>query len=73
MTADENRSITMFQWTPDPRWMLFMQDTNGDENWHVHRIDLDDPEAAAVDLTPSPVCARTSSNPSACRAGRSCT
>ena len=54
VTADENRSIIMFQWTPDPRWMLFMQDTNGDENWHVHRIDLDDPDAAAVDLTPFP-------------------
>jgi dipeptidyl aminopeptidase/acylaminoacyl peptidase len=54
VTADENRSIVMYQWTPDPRWMLFMQDTNGDENWHVFRIDLDDPSAVAVDLTPFP-------------------
>lgn len=31
-----------------------MQDTAGDENWHIHRIDLDSPGAATVDLTPFP-------------------
>ena len=25
---------------------------SGDENWHVFRVDLDDPGAATVDLTP---------------------
>jgi dienelactone hydrolase len=31
-----------------------LQDTKGDENWHIHRVDLDDPDAAAVNLTPFP-------------------
>ncbi|MCK0177431.1 S9 family peptidase [Mycolicibacterium sp. F2034L] len=54
ITADENRSIMNFDWTDDPRWMIYLQDTDGDENWHIHRIDLDDPDAPAVDLTPFP-------------------
>jgi dipeptidyl aminopeptidase/acylaminoacyl peptidase len=54
VTADDNRSVLHFEWTDDPRWMIYLQDTNGDENWHVHRIDLEDPNAAAVDLTPFP-------------------
>ena len=33
---------------------MYLQDTGGDENWHVHRVDLDDPDAPAVDLTPFP-------------------
>src|ERR1700712_5151692 len=54
VTADENRSIVIYQWTDDPRWMLYMQDSDGDENWHVYRVDLTDPGAPAVDLTPFP-------------------
>src|SRR3954466_6250349 len=54
VTADDNRSVLHFEWTDDPRWLIYLQDTNGDENWHVHRVDLDDPDAAAVDLTPFP-------------------
>ena len=54
VTADANRSVMHFEWTDDPRWLIYLQDTNGDENWHVHRVDLDDPDAPAVDLTPFP-------------------
>lgn len=54
VTADETRSVYIYHWTDDPRWMLYMQDSGGDENWHVYRVDLDDPDAAAVDLTPFP-------------------
>lgn len=54
ITADETRSVVNYQWTDDPRWMLYTQDNGGDENWHVYRIDLTDPSAAAVDLTPFP-------------------
>lgn len=54
VTADETRSVYIYQWTDDPRWMLYMQDNGGDENWHVYRIDLDNPDAPAVDLTPFP-------------------
>ncbi len=54
VTADETRSVVIYHWTDDPRWMLYLQDGGGDENWHVYRVDLDDPAAAAVDLTPFP-------------------
>jgi dipeptidyl aminopeptidase/acylaminoacyl peptidase len=54
VTADETRSVFHFSWTDDPRWLMYMQDTGGDENWHVFRVDLDDPDAEAVDLTPFP-------------------
>lgn len=54
VTADETRSILHFSWTDDPRWLLYLQDTGGDENWHILRVDLDAPDAPAVDLTPYP-------------------
>ncbi|KHO17570.1 S9 family peptidase [Mycolicibacterium setense] len=54
VTADETRSVYIYSWTDDPRWLLYMQDSGGDENFHVYRIDLDNPDAAAVDLTPFP-------------------
>lgn len=54
VTADANRSVHHYDWTDDPRWMIYLQDANGDENWHVFRVDLDNPEADAVDLTPFP-------------------
>ena len=54
VTADETRSVMDFLWTDDPRWMLYLQDSGGDENHHVYRVDLDDPESTAVDLTPFP-------------------
>ncbi|MDX1892318.1 S9 family peptidase [Mycolicibacterium sp. 050158] len=54
VTSDETRSVIPYQWTDDPRWLLYMQDSGGDENWHLYRVDLDDEDAAAVDLTPFP-------------------
>ncbi|WP_019972338.1 S9 family peptidase [Mycobacterium sp. 141] len=54
VTADETRSVYIYRWTPDSRRLLYMQDTGGDENWHIYRVDLDDPESPAVDLTPFP-------------------
>ncbi|WP_019203744.1 S9 family peptidase [Tsukamurella sp. 1534] len=52
VTADSTRSVQMYHWTDDPRWLLYLQDRGGDEKWHLHRVDLDDPDAPAVDLTP---------------------
>ncbi|MUM19314.1 S9 family peptidase [Mycobacterium sp. CBMA271] len=54
VTYDETRSVTGFFWADDPRWLLYVQDSGGDENWHLYRVDLDDPDAAPVDLTPYP-------------------
>ena len=57
-THDKRRGIKSFQWTDDPRWLLYMQDTDGNEDWHLFRVDLDAPEEPAVDLTPLPPGAR---------------
>ncbi|WP_442930443.1 S9 family peptidase [Mycobacterium sp. NBC_00419] len=54
VTADDTRSVYIYRWTHDSRWLLYMQDGGGDENWHVFRVDLADPAAPAVDLTPFP-------------------
>ncbi|WP_197680129.1 S9 family peptidase [Microlunatus soli] len=54
VTADDTRTVSRYQWTADPRWLLYQQDGGGDENWHVFRIDLENPDAPVVDLTPFP-------------------
>ncbi|WP_246113451.1 hypothetical protein [Streptomyces montanus] len=61
VTADDNRSVHVYHWTDDPRWLLYEQDGDGDENWHVFRVDLETPDAEAVDLTPFPGTASRSS------------
>lgn len=52
VTADDSRSIVRYLWADDSGHLLYQQDTGGDENWHVFRIDLDEPGAPAVNLTP---------------------
>jgi len=52
VTSDARRSIDTFFWSADGRYLLFQQDTDGDENWHLHRADPARPEEPAVDLTP---------------------
>ncbi|MFD7505460.1 S9 family peptidase [Streptomyces sp. NPDC059850] len=50
----EDRGVVSYHWTRDPRWLLYTRDQGGDENLHLYRVDLADPDAAAVDLTPYP-------------------
>ncbi|GAA1094569.1 S9 family peptidase [Pseudonocardia alni] len=52
VTHDTRRGISRYHWTGDPRWMLYEQDTDGNEDWHLYRVDLDAPGEPAVDLTP---------------------
>ncbi len=52
VTHDTRRGITTYYWTDDPRWLLYLQDTDGNEDWHLYRVDLDNPDESAVDLTP---------------------
>jgi dipeptidyl aminopeptidase/acylaminoacyl peptidase len=54
VTHDRRRNVRNFRWTGDPRWLLYLQDDDGDECWHVFRADLEDPAADAVELTPYP-------------------
>ncbi|MCI2421344.1 S9 family peptidase [Saccharopolyspora sp. K220] len=54
VTHDSRRGIKTYYWTDDPRWLLYLQDTDGNEDWHLYRVDLDAPDEPAVDLTPMP-------------------
>ncbi|WP_455356671.1 S9 family peptidase [Streptomyces sp. SYSU K217416] len=50
----ENHGVQAYFWTDHPRWLLYTRDQEGDESWHLYRVDLENPDAAAVDLTPVP-------------------
>ncbi|MDT0427937.1 S9 family peptidase [Streptomyces salyersiae] len=52
--TSEDRNLLSYHWTDNPRWLLYTRDQGGDENSHLYRVDLDAPDAAAVDLTPFP-------------------
>ena len=52
ITHDTQRGIMHFVWTRDSRYVLFEQDRDGDENFHLFRADPLHPDAKAVDLTP---------------------
>lgn len=58
VTHDARRGISTYFFTDDPRWLLYLQDTDGNEEWHLFRVDLEDPDAPAVDLTPLPAGSR---------------
>ncbi|GAA4889580.1 S9 family peptidase [Actinomycetospora straminea] len=58
VTHDTRRGVTDYHWTDDPRWLLYLQDTDGNEDWHLHRVDLTAPDRPAVDLTPLPAGSR---------------
>jgi dipeptidyl aminopeptidase/acylaminoacyl peptidase len=40
LTRDPHRGIFNFQWAESGEQVLFLQDRDGDENWHVHSVDL---------------------------------
>ena len=44
------------RWADDNRHLVYLQDTGGDENWHVHVIDLE--TGGDRDVTPFPTCRR---------------
>lgn len=52
LTHDRGRGIRVYAWTYDGNHLLFMQDTDGDENFHVHAVDVG--SATTRDLTPFP-------------------
>ncbi|MEQ3550216.1 S9 family peptidase [Pseudonocardia nematodicida] len=54
VTADDHRSIGAFHWTADSHHLLYLQDTDGDENHHLLRVEPARPDEPAVDLTPIP-------------------
>lgn len=52
VTNDQHRGIRQYNWTKDSKYILYLQDTNGDENWHVHLVTLQNKQQR--DLTPFP-------------------
>ena len=41
VTADKKRGIRQYFWAPDNKTVLYMQDNDGDENFHVYGVDLE--------------------------------
>jgi len=52
ITSDKARPIYQYFWAFTNQHVLYMQDTAGDENFHVFRVDLAD--GKTTDLTPYP-------------------
>ncbi|NVN52673.1 S9 family peptidase [Mycolicibacterium hippocampi] len=52
ITSETRRNIEAFFWSTAGGYLLFQQDTDGDENWHLHRADPHHPDEPTVDLTP---------------------
>src|SRR2546423_14107063 len=40
ISRDRKRGIRMFLWAFDGDHLLYLQDSDGDENWHVWSVDL---------------------------------
>jgi dipeptidyl aminopeptidase/acylaminoacyl peptidase len=50
VTQDKKRGIRTYRWAFTNDHVLYMQDKDGDENWHLHAVDLK--SGADKDLTP---------------------
>src|SRR3712207_3853319 len=50
VTRDEVRGIRMYFWAEDNRYVIYLQDRGGDENWRLHAVDPSTGEDR--DLTP---------------------
>lgn len=46
VTADRDRGVREYEWAHDNRHLLYVQDEGGDEDWHVHVVDLETGEDA---------------------------
>lgn len=54
VTSDRKRGIRSFLWQYDNRHILYIQDRDGDENWHLYQTDIYTKETR--DLTPYEGC-----------------
>lgn len=52
VTSDAKRGIRFYGWSLDSSYLLYMQDKDGDENWHIHVTPAGGGETR--DLTPYP-------------------
>lgn len=52
LTADKKRGIRAYFWTYDGEQLIYLQDSDGDENWHLYAVNIQ--SQAVRDLTPFP-------------------
>ena len=52
VTKDKSRGIRSFSWAQDSQTILYLQDFEGDENFHLWAVDITTPDQEARDLTP---------------------
>ncbi|MGC0142358.1 alpha/beta fold hydrolase [Pseudactinotalea sp. Z1732] len=52
ITRDDTRGIRQYFWTYQPHTLVYLRDDGGDEDFHLHRVDVRTREA--TDLTPFP-------------------
>src|SRR6266540_644658 len=67
VTADKKRGVRQYSWAPDNKTILYLQDTDGDENFHVHGVDLttsNDRDFTAIQGVRAAVVAVEPNNPS---------
>ena len=50
VTRDQGRGIRIYSWAYHPRFILYLQDRAGDENWHLYAADVE--SGTVRDLTP---------------------
>ncbi|MGH7490399.1 MAG: TolB family protein, partial [bacterium] len=50
VTADKKRGIRQYFWSEDGKMLLYSQDNDGDENFHVYGVDLE--SGSVRDFTP---------------------
>ena len=50
VTQDKKRGIRSYFWQEDSRHLLYIQDQDGDENWHIYQTDIE--TLTTRDLTP---------------------
>jgi len=52
VTTDTYRGIRFFQWSEDSKTILYLQDKDGDENFHLWAVDITKETSPSIDLTP---------------------
>ena len=52
LTHDRGRGVRNYLWAEDQRSLLYIQDKDGDENWHLYQTDIG--TGVTRDLTPLP-------------------
>ena len=58
ITADPKRGIRDFFWQCDSKHVIYLQDHDGDENWHLYQVRVSGSTPQVQDLTPGKLQAR---------------